>query len=192
MWKREGKFGGIAKPQGALTGLSRSVIRQIGDDLGVDKVLRGRIIDYGITRHKSFNLANGILGVALGIPLEGMGAYTRRDSYEEGLPPETYRSVNTLGGAIPLGLEIPPSQKVANVQIRLYLQDTETGRVLWSNRAFVRYAPFSKMDKPGNISQRMLDSAVRDAVREIMADLFKQEIKPQKRAKAEDPETTKV
>ncbi len=170
----EGKAGGESgsSPQGALGGISKEFLGKMSDSLGVDKVVRGRIIDYGITSNKSLNPANGILAVMLGGLGEGLGVYTRKDAYEQGLPPDTFLPQSTRGSS--LAMDIPPRGRHSNVQIRLYLQDVKTGKVLWSNRAYVRYSPANNLDFAGNHAQRMLDKATTEAVKGLMGDLFKE------------------
>ncbi len=161
--------------EGFTAGLSPKMLQKIGAELGADKVLRGRIIDYAILKTKSLNPANGIIGVGLGGILEGMGAFAYQDSYEAGLPPATIMSSDLYGDRIQwtAGMGIPPQQNMSDVQIRLYLQDVATGKVLWTNRAHVSYSPASKLDFVDNQPQRMLDKAVKAAVDGMMADLFK-------------------
>ncbi len=169
----EGKAGGNPRPQGALTGMSKSLLKKIGDELGVDKVVRGRILDYGITSTKSNNPGNGILAMALGGIAEGMGAFVRRDGYEEGLPPSTYKAESTRGGQYDLKMDIPARERLSHVQIRVYLQDVNSGRILWSNRAYVQYSPGSNFNFAGSRTQQMLDYAMKEAVKGLMEDLFK-------------------
>ena len=170
----EGKAGGNPRPQGALAGISKTLLKKIGDELGVDKVVRGRILDYGITSTKSIHPGNGILAMALGGFAEGMGAFTRRDGYEEGLPPETYRAESTRGTSnYDLNMDIPSRERLSHVQIRVYLQDVNSGKVLWSNRAYVRYSPGSHLNFADSRTQQMLDNAMKEAVKGLMEDLFK-------------------
>ncbi len=158
--------------KGSLGGISKSFLKIMADDLGVDKVLRGRIIDYGIGVNKSLNPANGILSVALGGVAEGLGVYARREGYERGLPPDSFLPKSVRGSS--LEMDIPPNERHSNVQLRVYLQDVNSGKVLWSNRAFVRYTPESNLRFADNHPQNMLDTAMREAVKELMGDLFKE------------------
>ena len=52
--------------QGATVGLSREMIRQLGEELGVDLIIRGRIIEYGFKGIDTYNpLKRGFLPVLI-------------------------------------------------------------------------------------------------------------------------------
>lgn len=162
--------------QGVTVGLSKAKVMELGKKLGVDKVIRGRIIEYGFADTKSLNPMNGLLPVIFGGLVEGMGAYVYQDAYETGLPGDSWIASQYVYdyemGQGP-GINLPSKQRSCFVQMRIYLQDTSDGAILWSNRAEIKFTPQSSMAYDDNHPKNMTDKSIQGGVQILMEDLFK-------------------
>ncbi len=170
-----GKAGGQDDPEGVTADISPKLLEKIGTALGADKVIRGRIIDHGILKDRNWDAPEAILDVVWGGLVGGTGGFAYRKGYEQGLPPASYASPDVFGDLIKLDAAVGavvPVGKLSDVQIRLYLQDVKTAKVLWASRADVRFDPSGALG-PDRRPTNALDTAVKDAVAAMMADLFK-------------------
>lgn len=170
-----GDFSNNKALEGVKVGLSTGKIREIGAKLGVDKIIRGQIIEYGFDETKSLNPSNGWLAVLLGGIAEGSGAFVYQEGYEKGLPDSSWASKyiysNEMGNGP--GANIPPKQTNCFVQLRLYLQDVKTGKIEWSNRTEIKFSPTSLLNYDENQPKNMSDKSIEKGVALLMGDLFK-------------------
>lgn len=162
--------------QGVTAGLSKEKVKELGRRLGVDKIIRGRIIEYGFADTKSLNPMNGLLPLVVGGLVEGMGAYVYQDAYETGLPGPSWTASDLVYdyemGQGP-GINLPSKQRSCFVQVRLYMQDTSDGSILWSNRVEIRFSPTSLLNYDENHPKNMTDKSIQGGVQLLMEDLFK-------------------
>ena len=105
---------------GVKVGLSKGKVKEIGNTLGADKIIRGQIIEYGFNETKSLNPINGWLAVLVGGLAEGSGAFVYQQGYEKGLPDSSgiskYVYSNDMGSGP--GANIPPKLSNCYVQIQ--------------------------------------------------------------------------
>lgn len=185
--------------QGATVGLSKEKIIELGDKLGVDIIIRGRIIDYGYKDIGTQNpMYRGIIPVVLDSVKDMMYGATDAYGYEGDLENietvgtgaamgygigEKVRSSSTYGGP---GLAIgaasgllasrhpKKAKRSAVVQVRLYAQNALNGEVLWTNRTEIEYTPKSNFAYEETHPKTMFDNAVANGITKLMADFFKQ------------------
>ena len=180
--------------QGVTKGLSREMIKELNMELGVDVIIRGRILEYGTKTRKTLNpLHRGLLPLLLE-PVYGVFFGARPDepnSYEEGLPNleniltgsgigyivghQSHEGAEGAGiGALTGYLASRSSDKLESkiVQIRLYAQNAWTGDLLWSNRSEIDYASKSIFDNENKHPKTMFDKAIEKAVKELVNDFF--------------------
>ncbi|MFH0790609.1 MAG: hypothetical protein V2A64_03160 [Candidatus Omnitrophota bacterium] len=161
--------------QGVTASLSKDKIRDLGREMGVDAVLRGRIIEAGTLEKTNPVFSNqGIIPFILG-PIDAVLRgrpdhssslnYAHLNEYETGLL-DAYSCK-----------PYPTGKKMSVVQIRVYLQDVERGEIIWSGRSEVIYNP--KVVK--EYRRDLFNKAVRKAVSSLTADLFKKEGKSPQR-----------
>jgi len=150
--------------QGVTSAMAPAMVKTLGETLGVDALIRGRIIEYGLKRKNSLNPLHGIARfVIAGVSDLALG-FASSKHYDEGLP-------SAWDG-------IPGSTETATVQIRLYLQDTATGKLLWSNRAEVEAYSGAALSYGPKYRKDMFDKATKEAVAIMMKDLFGRPPKP--------------
>jgi hypothetical protein len=185
--------------QGATVGLSKEKIMELGNKLGVDIIIRGRIIDCG---YKDIGTANplyrGVIPVVIDSVKNMMYGATNAYGYENDL--ENVENM-AVGGA--LGYEIGKQVKTgeayggpglaigaasglmasqhpkmakrsAVVQVRLYAQNATNGEVLWTNRAEIEYTPKSNFAYNETHSKTMFDTAIKCGIKQLMDDFFKE------------------
>ncbi|MCX8044045.1 MAG: hypothetical protein N3B18_07975 [Desulfobacterota bacterium] len=180
--------------QGATVGLTKEKVVEIAQILGVDLIVRGRIIEYGYKDIGTFNpLYRGIVPVVYGSVKDLFFGASGANGYESGL--ESIENI-LFGGGIGaivgnnagdskeegaavgaatgwlVGQRYKKAKRSAVVQIRLYAQDGETGDVLWSNRAEIEYTPKSSFAYGATHPKVMFDTAVKEGVRILMESFF--------------------
>lgn len=157
--------------RGPTTGLSKENIVKLSEELKVDMVIRGRILEYGVKKRRTFNpLFTGIIPFVLQpIPPILFGATP--EGYEKGL---TAKGLTFASEWILTGHKHTKNSTI--VQIRLYAQDARTGDMLWTNRTELEYIPNSPFDFDATHPKSVFRSTARRAVKILMGDLFKDEI----------------
>ena len=153
--------------QGVTVGLSKEKIIELGDKLGVDIIIRGRIIDYGYKDIGTLNpLYRGVIPVVLDSVKDILYGATNAYGYENDLENVENMAVGGATGyaigekvwancapmALP-GLALgtfsgwmasqhpKKAKRSAVVQVRIYAQNALNGEVLWTNRAEIEYTP---------------------------------------------------
>lgn len=192
---------GTASPvlQGATVGLSKEKIIELGDKLGVDIIMRGRIIDYGYKDIGTMNpLYRGVIPVVIDSVKDIMYGATNAYGYEGDLQNienmavggglgylvgknisnhDNYGSTGTALGVASgwLASQHPKKAKrSALVQVRLYAQNALNGEVLWTNRAEIEYTPGSNFAYAETHPKTMFDNAVKSGIKQLMDDFFKE------------------
>jgi flagellar motor protein MotB len=182
--------------QGASVGLSKDMVRELGETLGADLIIRGRIVEYGFKETDTYNpLDRGFLPV-LYEPIKDLffGAPNAKN-YESDLDDLDYSQLGE-GLAFLLGEKTdddvvgtwdvlmdnsfgtvanlyPRKKRVSSiVQIRLYAQEAATGDVILSNRVETEYHPVSNLAFNSRHDKTMLDRNVKAGVKLLMDDLF--------------------
>ncbi|HRZ87008.1 MAG TPA: hypothetical protein P5287_04260 [bacterium] len=170
----KGDFNDNKELEGVNVGLSKEKVKELGEELGADKIIRGQIIEYGFGETKNLNPMNGWLAVLLGGLAEGSGAFVYQEGYEKGLPDSSWTSKyiydNELGQGP--GANIPPKLTQCFVQLRLYLQDVKTGKIEWSNRTEIKFSPTWLLNYDENQPKNMTDKAIQKGVSDLMLNLF--------------------
>jgi len=182
--------------QGATVGLSREMIKQLGEELGVDLIIRGRIIEYGFKGIDTYNpLKRGFLPVLIEPMKDVLMGAAEPKKYESDLEDVDFsrlgegtgflfgqKTEDDLEGTWDLMMEHsfgtlsnlhPRKQSVSSiVQIRMYAQDARTGDVLWSNRAETEYVPTTSLSFDKKHPKTMFDINIKRCVKLLMDDLF--------------------
>ena len=131
------------------------MIAQIGRDFEADYVLRGRIIEYNLRRKNIWCPASQrvppFIYRTATRPVFGIA---KSDNYD------------LIGGIGDLYGDTPQ----AVVHLRIWVQDTETGKVIWTNRTEVDAAPQSIYADREAVT--LFDTAVRKAVSSLMDDFY--------------------
>ncbi|MDX1778099.1 MAG: flagellar motor protein MotB [Thermodesulfobacteriota bacterium] len=176
--------------------LTKAMIKQLGDEIGADLIIRGRIIEYGFKEVNTYNpLKRGFLPVLyepikdvfLGAPDQDQYEVDLGDPYVSQLGnglgywlgEQTRRDVigawdtvmhNTFG----VVAELHPRKKDVSsiVQIRMYAQDVKTGNIIWSNRVETEFNPRTGMAFKSRHPKTMFDKNIQKGVRLLMEDLF--------------------
>lgn len=99
--------------QGATVGLTKEMVVELAEELDVDLIIRGRILDYGIKETASMNpFTSGIVTVAFNgtrdLLLGGMGSYdSGAERARRGVVPSVFGDVRrfTWGGADPINYD---------------------------------------------------------------------------------------
>jgi hypothetical protein len=153
---------------GVTASLSKEKIIDLGRKLGVDLIVRGRIIDAGtldkttspafsnqgvipfmVSPIKNFLLGKGEKPLSLG--------YAEKEKYELGLL-DSY-SLKPQ----------PTGRKMSVLQVRVYLQDARTGELIWTGRAEASYNP----DVFKRYYKGMFDKVSKQAAVSLGGDLFR-------------------
>jgi hypothetical protein len=200
--------------QGVTVGLSREKIIELGDKLGVDIIIRGRIIDYGYKDIGTLNpLYRGVVPVVIDSVKDTLYGATNAYGYENDLENVENMAIGgTTGYAIgekawassthgAAGLALgtfsgwmssqhpKKAKRSAVVQVRMYAQNATNGEVLWSNRAEIEYTPKSNFAYNETHPKTMFDNAVRDGIKQLMDDFFKEASDVSTTTPAGEPET---
>ena len=160
-------------------GLSPDQVTALAASLGVDAVVRGRILEYGLKKTPTLDPAYGLgilSRIAMGldwllIDWKDDGDFAAEEPREE-LRGEiddfrfsNFGPVGWMGG--------PATYKSsAIVQVRIYVQDGRTGEVLWTNRAEVETTPFSIFHFDDQHLKNLFDEATHKAVTDAMQSFF--------------------
>ncbi len=207
--------------QGVTVGLTKDKVREMGQFLGADIIIRGRIIDFGYKDIGTKNpLYRGFVPVAIDSVKELLYGATDAYGYDSDL--EDIESI-LIGSALGYGIgsslisrssksksvltsglitgqtdinytkssnyglegagigaasgwlasrHPKQAKRSAVVQIRLYAQDVETARVMWSNRVEVEYTPKSNYAYQDNHPKVMFGKAVKAGVNDLMTSFF--------------------
>ncbi len=176
--------------------LTKEMIKKLGNEIGADLIIRGRIIEYGFKEVNTYNpLKRGFLPVLyepikdvfLGAPDQDQYEVDLGDPYVSQLGnglgywlgEQTRRDVmgawdtvmhNTFG----IVAELHPRKKDVSsiVQIRMYAQDVKTGNIIWSNRVETEFNPRTGMAFKSRHPKTMFDKNIQKGVRLLMDDLF--------------------
>jgi len=183
--------------QGATVGLSREKVVELGERLGVDLIVRGRIIEYGFKEKDTYNpLKRGFLPVLIEPIEDVLLGVAEVKKYESDLEDVDFsrlgegagflfgqKAEDDLEGTWDLMVEhsfgslanlYPRKKDVSTVvQIRMYAQDAKTGDVLWSNRAETEYIPSTSLSFNGNHPKTMFDMNIKRCVKLLMDDFFR-------------------
>ena len=200
--------------QGATVGLSKEKIIELGDKLGVDIIMRGRIIDYGYKDIGTMNpLYRGVIPMVIDSVKDVMYGATSAYGYEGDL-----QNVETIGMGSALGYGIgekikngdtyggpglaigaasgwlaaqhpKKAKRSAVVQVRLYAQNALNGEVLWTNRTEIEYTPKSNFAYDETHPKTMFDNAVKSGIKQLMDDFFKQGADSSPKAASDEPAT---
>jgi hypothetical protein len=154
--------------QGVTKGLSKDEIIDLGKKLGVDAIIRGRILESG-TKSTVGSLTLLREGISSNLFVNSNDYDYSLDQYTLRVPPPVVDTPTSIfdGAAGFLRFLLPSAKKSSVLQIRLYLQDAKTGEILWSNRAEVEYYPLYTRDYKATF-----DLLVKQSVQELMQDLF--------------------
>jgi len=182
--------------QGATVGLSREMVRQLGEELGVDLIVRGRIIEYGFKGIDTYNpLKRGFLPVLIEPMKDFLFGAVEAKGYESDLEDIDFsrlgegvgflvgqKTEDDVEGTWDAAMEyslgalsnLHPRKKSVStiVQIRMYAQDANTGDVLWSNRVETEYIPPTSLSFDKKHPKTMFDMSIKRCVKLLMDDLF--------------------
>lgn len=182
--------------QGATVGLSREMIKQLGEELGVDLIIRGRIIEYGFKGIDTYNpLKRGFLPVLIEPMKDFLFGAAGAKRYESDLEDVDFsrlgeglgflvgqKTEDDVEGTWDLAMEhsfgalsnLHPRKKSVStiVQVRMYAQDAKTGDVLWSNRVETEYIPPTNISFNEKHPKTMFDMSIKRCVKLLMDDLF--------------------
>ncbi|MBK7972029.1 MAG: hypothetical protein IPK07_01555 [Deltaproteobacteria bacterium] len=165
-------------------GLSPDQLARLGQELGVDAVVRGRILEYGLKKTPTIDPAYGLgmlSRIAMGldwllVDWKDDGDYAADEPREEvrrDVDSSRLRPFGNPMGPIASLIGGPPNLKSsAIVQVRIYVQDARTGETLWTNRAEVETTPFSIFHFDDQHLKTLFDEATEKAVGEVMQTFF--------------------
>ena len=198
--------------QGATVGLTKEKITELGSRLGVDIIVRGRILNYGYKNIGTVNpLYRGFIPVVIDSVKDMMYGATNAYGYENDLENVENMAVGgSLGYAVgekiqngatygAPGLAIgaasgwmasqhpKKAKRMAVVQVRLYAQNATNGEVLWTNRAEIEYTPKSNFAYNETHPKTMFDNAVKSGIKQLMDDFFKEAAEYSTKAPVEEP-----
>lgn len=180
-------------------GLDTKMIAKIGHDFAARFILRGRIINYDVEQESTWEpLKKGILPFVLGGTSQLFFGFAKTDGYDTlqsmavgygigAMAGDSATNPYTLAdkidpsgansavwGAAGAGVAFLAKQggdvKEAQVQLRVWVQDAETGDVVWTNRADVRVAPQSVF--ADNREKMLFQTAVNRAVAALIGDFW--------------------
>lgn len=148
--------------QGVTTALSKEKIMELGKRLGVDAIVRGRIIEAGTIDKTNESGVTPFLFKPLAGFLFGKGepsavAFAQKKEYENGLV-DAFAVQSYATG-----------KKISVIQIRAYIQDVSTGEIIYSGRSEVQSDP--KIFK--EYRKGLFDKSIRKAVKSLMKEIGK-------------------
>lgn len=165
-------------------GLTTDQLIRLGQDLSVDAIVRGRILEYGLKKTPTIDPAYGLgilSRIAMGldwllVDWKDDGDYAADEPREEvrsDVDSSRFRPFGNPMGPIATLVGGPPNLKSsAVVQVRIYIQDARTGETLWTNRAEVETTPFSIFHFDDQHLKTLFDEATEKAVGEVMQTFF--------------------
>jgi len=182
-----------------IHGLDNSMVAKIGQDFGARFVVRGRIINYGVENETTWEpLKKGILPILLNGSNQLLFGFAKSEGYDtlqsmavgyaagaalgdSATNPYTYADKidpsganSAVWGAAGAGVAYLAKQggqtSQAVVQLRVWIQDTESGNVVWTNRAKVQVAPQSVF--ADNSPDLLVQTAVCRAVAALIEDFW--------------------
>ncbi|MCX5876639.1 MAG: hypothetical protein NT087_10185 [Deltaproteobacteria bacterium] len=159
-----------------LITLDHGRIKKLGAEFGADYVIRGRIITFRQGQTDSFDpTKTGILPFFFKVGSRVVFGVTQSDSYEMvdkrvigGLSGAAVTSNKWEGATVGSGLAVLSHKggrdDMAAVQLRMLIQDTHTGEIIWTNRVEVEVSPtstFGEQDKNKLIAQAIQQASTR-------------------------------
>ncbi len=179
-------------------GLTPQAVSGIGKAFGVDYVLRGRLIEYQMgSEHTWDPLKRGILPFVYDSSSQFLFGFADSETYDTlnamavgglagalignnqktpfGSSSSDYAANNSLTwGLVGAGAGYLAEQSgrtpEAQVELRLWVQDAETGQVVWSNRTEVKVAPLTVFDNKQE--QALFKTAVNKAASALVDDFW--------------------
>lgn len=183
-----------------IHGLDQKSLAAIGAAFGADYIVRGRIIEYDLNHESTWEpQRKGLLPFVYGATNQMMFGVARSDTYDtvnsmvaggaigavlgndlenpyDLYDATNYRFVNSMiwgGAGAALGYLVKngggdPPQAV--VQLRVWIQDAASGKVIWTNRARVKVAPESVF--ADSQTANLFDTAVNKAVTSLVNDFL--------------------
>lgn len=180
-------------------GLDSKMINQIGRDFAARFVLRGRIIKYGMEKENTWEpMKKGLLPFVVDTATQVFYGFAKTDGYDtlgamslgyatgamlgdsasnpytlaDRIDPSAANSV--VWGAAGAGVAYLAKQggetNQAAVQLRVWVQNAESGEVVWTNRVDVKVAPQSVF--ADNNPDSLFQTAVNRAVAALIADFW--------------------
>ncbi len=147
--------------------INQKTLGKMGRRFNADYVVRGRILEFKTREETTWApWKKGLLPFTFGLSSQTLNGFARSDTYDEwghmllpgtlgaviGYNSDTLGFNNNIGGAIfwgavgtGLGNMAKNGGKVdqAVVQLRIWVQETATGNVVWTNRVEVKVSPSS-------------------------------------------------
>ncbi len=175
--------------------LNQETLQKIGEFFGARYIIRGRIIEFSNSRNDTLNpVQTGILPFFLKVGSRTFLGFAESEKYEvmnEMAAGAGYGAGigGVMGGSVEIGTSLvdpalvgaaigtgvglvaSPSGKVsqAKVQLRLFLQDANTGEIIWSNRAEISVSPKSVF--ASNNKDELFVKAVNEATKILISDM---------------------
>lgn len=135
--------------------MDKKMITRIGRDFEADYVLRGRIIEYSLRQENIWCPARqGVLPFIYRTATRLIFGIAKSDDYD---------LIGNIG-------DVYGDTPQAVVHLRIWVQDTETGKVIWTNRSEVAAAPRSIYADREAVT--LFDISVRKAVSGLMDDFY--------------------
>ncbi len=174
--------------------LDYEALQKMGEFFGTRYIIRGRIIEFSNSKDDTFNLAQtGILPFFLRVGSRTLFGFAESRKYEVMNEVATGAGYGAgigglMGGSVEMGsmlvdpalvgagigagvgLAASPSGEVsqARVQLRLIVQDAQTGEIVWSNRAEIRVSPSSVFASDNQ--DELFAKAVKEVVKVLIDD----------------------
>ena len=135
--------------------MDKKMITRIGRDFKADYVLRGRIIEYTLRQENIWCPARqGVLPFIYRTATRLIFGIAKSDDYD---------LIGNIG-------DVYGDTPQAVVHLRIWVQNTETGKVIWTNRTEVDAAPKSIYADRKAVT--LFDTSVRKAVSSLMDDFY--------------------
>ncbi len=194
-----GAEGDSSEQTPGIHGLDSKMISQIGRDFAARFVLRGRIIKYGMEKENTWEpMKKGLLPFVVDSTTQVFYGFAKSDGYDtlnamslgyaagaiagdSATNPYTYAdridpsgANSMVWGAAGAGVAYLAKQggqtNQAAVQLRVWIQNAETGDVLWTNRVDVKVAPQTVF--ADNNPDALFQTAVNRAVAALIEDFW--------------------
>ncbi|AEH45259.1 hypothetical protein Thein_1393 [Thermodesulfatator indicus DSM 15286] len=162
--------------------LDTQMIMDIGKTFGARYVVRGRILDFNSERYRSLNpIKSGLLPFVVNLGSRTVFGVADSETYEAinfaatgaiagGLIDASWGGAG-IGAAAGLATLKTGKTNQAKVQLRIYIQDTSTGEVIWTGRTEVEVTPESIFANKS--SDDLFKKAIDEAVHFLVADFSK-------------------